>query len=71
MQNFEILFKFAYTGRYLTENTGIAGYLAVQTSRGLYLTNTISDINVYHFLTSTAGTRQYGIVFITMVGVML
>jgi len=46
VQNFEILFKFAYTGRYLTENTRTTWYLAVQTSAGRYLTGTISDINM-------------------------
>ena len=32
VQKFEILFKFAYTERYLTENTGTARYLAIQAS---------------------------------------
>ena len=51
LQKFEILFQFAYTRRYLTENIGTALYLAVQTDTGPYLTDTISNINVYHFLT--------------------
>ena len=42
-----------YTGWYLIENTGIAWYLAVYTDTGRYLIGTISDINVYRFLTST------------------
>ena len=59
MKKFEILFKFAYIGRYLTENTGTARYLAVQTGTGRYLTGTISDINVYRFLTGTVRYARY------------
>ena len=63
VQKFEILFKFAYIGRYLTENTGTVRYLAVQTGKGRYLTGTISDINAYRFLTGTVRYRpvRYGI----------
>ena len=59
VKKFEILFKFAYIGRYLTENTGTARYLAVQTGTGRYLTGTISDINVYRFLTGTVRYARY------------
>ena len=65
MQKFEFLFKFAYIGRYSTENTGTVRYLAVQTGIGWYLTDTISDINVYLFLPvryGTAGVGWYGTV---------
>ena len=62
MKKFEILFKFAYIGRYLTENTGTAWYLAVQTGTGRYLTDTISDINVYRFLTGTVRYARYQLV---------
>jgi len=37
VQKFEILFKFAYTRRYLTENTGIVRYLVVQTRPGKWV----------------------------------
>jgi len=59
VKKIEILFKFAYIGRYLTENTGTARYLAVQTGTGRYLTGIISDINVYRFLTDTVRYARY------------
>jgi len=65
VQKFEILFKFVYTERYLTENIGTVQYLTVETSTGRYLTGTISDINVYLFclvrygMAVTAGTVRY------------
>jgi len=66
VQKFEILFKFAYIGWYLTENTGIAWYLVVQTGTGRYLTGTISNINVYLFFIGTVDISRYDTVFITM-----
>ena len=61
MQRFEILFKFVYTGQYLTENIGTSGYLAVQIGTGRYLTGIITDINVYRFLAGTVRYGRYGI----------
>ena len=59
VQKFEILFKFAYIERYLTENTGTVRYLVVQTGTGWYLTGIISNINVYRFLTGTVWYGRY------------
>jgi len=58
VQKFKILFKFGYIGRYLTENTSTARYLAVQIGTGPYLTGTISDIYVYLFLPVRYGMAE-------------
>jgi len=51
VQNFEILSKFVYNGRYLTENTSIVQYSPIQNGIERCLTSTNFDINLYRFLT--------------------
>ena len=70
VQKFEILFKFAYTERYLTENTGTAlVFGGTDWYRSIFDRYNIGYQHVPFLLVryGTAGASRYDTVFITMV----